>query len=525
MNNLFQYNDTLKAINQNRMLAFWATGTGKSYLLAAILSHLRFYGEIKKAIIFTSSIGVLNVPNELKKFIKNYDESKTLVIGSITELKKNRLVFSEPFDYEIIVCTYDTFRSINDAYYEKINNKKCKVYKKCHIPLKEWFGDYKGIVFCDECHLMGTPNSSKWKNLNVALPFFYYRYLFSATPVDKKENMYPILKVLDNALVEGLSYQDWLASYCHIGTKYSAYAPDMSTWNDEKWTKLQDNLYKNYAVRRDKDLLGLPDAVDMDLIYIPMTEKHREIYQAFTMISLNRMKEQSARFNTSLVSNLENTAQYLQLSVDNPLCLLETFKKSDKPFPDELIKNVKKFNYQKDFAKLQALDSIIQDECTELGNKIIVFYLHPATMEQLKIHFGNKAHYLTSDIEMSDRFNIVEDFKKSKNKILVASILISNSSFTLTECAAAVFYERCYDFKTYEQARGRIHRLGQDKEVRYYNMVYTNSIDNLQVLIKKDGIMKSLVKKNTLTDREWRLIFGGSSVTQEECVDYLEKLG
>jgi SNF2 family DNA or RNA helicase len=527
MTDKFQYNDTIRAINQNRLLAFWATGTGKSYLLSAILAHLRFYGEIHKAIIFTSSIGVLNLPHELKKFVKNWDNDRVLVIGSITDLKKDqRLVFSQPHDWDVIICTYDTFRAINDAYYESEYGKKPtkNTLRKCSIPLKEWFGNYKGIAFFDECHLMGTPESSKWKNLQLALPNFHYRYLFSATPVDKKENMYPILKTLDNSLVDGLPYKDWLASFCSIGTAYSAWAPDLSTWDDIKWAKLQDRLYKDYAVRRDKDLLNLPDAIDMDLIYVEMTKKHREIYQMFTLESISRMKEMSVKSGTSVVSNLSNCMQYAQLSIDNPLCLEQTFANSDKQFNPDLIQKVSKFDYKKDFAKLKVLDSIIQNECVDLGNKVIVFYLHPATMEQLKLHFGDDAHYLTSDIEMSNRFNIVEDFKKSKNKILVASILISNSSFTLTECSAAIFYERCWDFKTYEQARGRIHRLGQDKEVRYYNMVYSNSIDNLQVLNKKDQVMKSLVRKSNLTDKEWKLLFGGSGVSQDECVEYLEKL-
>jgi hypothetical protein len=65
--------------------------------------------------------------------------------------------------------------------------------------------------------------------------------------VDKKENMYPILKTLDNSLVDGLPYKDWLASFCSIGTAYSAWAPDLSTWDDIKWAKLQDRLYKDYA--------------------------------------------------------------------------------------------------------------------------------------------------------------------------------------------------------------------------------------------------------------------------------------
>ena len=63
--------DVQKAINQTSLLFKWATGTGKSWALSAIYANLKERGLIRRVIILTSSIGVLNIPNELKKFLSH----------------------------------------------------------------------------------------------------------------------------------------------------------------------------------------------------------------------------------------------------------------------------------------------------------------------------------------------------------------------------------------------------------------------------------------------------------------------
>jgi SNF2 family DNA or RNA helicase len=339
------------------------------------------------------------------------------------------------------------------------------------------------------------------------LQFFEYRYLFSATPCDKEEKMYVLLKILDKKLINGLDYNGWLTQFCELGNRFSKYGINKETWDYGKWTLLQDTLYKDYAVKRGKELLNLPVAYDEPLIKVNMSTKHREIYEAFTYEVIQDVKSRNNSNHAGLVANLVNTFAYLQLSVDNPLCLLKT-EKFDQ-FPFKLQQLIKGFNYEKDFDKLEALDYVIDDECVEQENKVIIFCYHPLTIECLAKHFGKKAAILSSTIPKEERFAIIDAFKKSSERILVASVLIANTSFSLNECKAAIFYERPWDFITYEQARGRIYRIGQTEEVRYYNMCYNQSIDNLQLaaLDKKGKVMENLVKKNVLSSDEWRMVF------------------
>jgi SNF2 family DNA or RNA helicase len=254
-------------------------------------------------------------------------------------------------------------------------------------------------------------------------------------------------------------------------------------------------------------------AYEMEPLETDMSDKHRKIYEAFTYHVVNQANQQNTRNNAGVLLNTMNTFAYLQLSVDNPLCLEDSAGWNN--FDPGLQKLIKSFNYDKDFNKLRILEDIILDECVEKEHKIIIFYYHPKTLECLKKHFSKEKFYaISSDIPKEDRLPIIEQFNADKSsKILFASIIIANTSFTLTECKAAVFYERIWSFIDYEQAKGRIYRIGQTDEVTYYNLLYTNSMDYLQLkaLETKGKVLDNLVKKYTLSPDEWKFLFSANS--------------
>jgi SNF2 family DNA or RNA helicase len=299
---------------------------------------------------------------------------------------------------------------------------------------------------------------------------------------------------MDNALVKGLAYYDWLSCYCELGTKFSRYAPNKNTWNWGKWNALQNTLGETYIVSRDKSLLNLPDAIDMPLITLDMSPEQRACYETFSNITLEYIKKKSAESGNGIMHELTNSFQILQMAVDNPESIInspvmESIKKLEvnpqfiKAFEDAL----QKFSYKNHYAKLNALDNILEYETKEMENKVLVFYYHPKTLEYLKERYP-EATVLSSDIDENERFKIVEDFRKNdKCKILIASIMIANTSFTLTECKAAIFYERYWSGIIYEQARGRIHRIGQDKTCFYYYLLVKNSIETWNLELLKTG--------------------------------------
>jgi succinyl-CoA synthetase alpha subunit len=81
---------------------------------------------------------------------------------------------------------------------------------------------------------------------------------------------------------------------------------------------------------------------------------------------------------------------------------------------------IQKFNYEKEFYKLDVLDDIIKDECDENDNKIMIFYVHPLTKDYLINHLIKRQPYIISaDVPSEERFKIVQEFEKADSKILI----------------------------------------------------------------------------------------------------------
>ncbi len=133
------------------------------------------------------------------------------------------------------------------------------------------------------------------------------------------------------------------------------------------------------------------------------------------------------------------------------------------------------------------------------------FYIFQ-TISELIIH--------ASDIEKNNRIPLIESFKKSKEKVLLASVSVANTSFSLNECSAAVYFENTWTYTDYFQSRGRIARIGKNEEVRYYQLCYNNSINQLQIdnLKTKGQTIENLIRKNTLTAEQWKAVFNSGTV-------------
>jgi superfamily II DNA or RNA helicase len=261
----FQKLDIQTAYNHDRYFFAWGTGCGKSYALAALYANYRQKYGIRKAILFSSSIGILNVKQELEKFI-DIDPNTIKVIGSVAKLKgEDRLVVAPEID--ILIMTYDALKYVQDAYHDyakkdntkKRNGAKSSKFKINQLPLEDWLNGHEGILFMDESHLLGNPKSRRSECVDMVLPYFQKRYLFTATPWDDFSKAYMQLRALDNQLVEGLKYQDWLAEYYDIGTRWSAYAPDLNSLDEKKERSLNENLRRDYMiVRKKEDVLDIP---------------------------------------------------------------------------------------------------------------------------------------------------------------------------------------------------------------------------------------------------------------------------
>jgi SNF2 family DNA or RNA helicase len=105
--------------------------------------------------------------------------------------------------------------------------------------------------------------------------------------------------------------------------------------------------------------------------------------------------------------------------------------------------------------------------------------------------------------DVVDRAEQVSKFQNKKDiKIFVGQIQTTGMGLTLTAADTAVFFSLDYNFSNYEQAKARIHRIGQKNNCTYIHLIAQKTID--------EKVLDALKKKKSIADLvvdNWRSLF------------------
>lgn len=516
-NETFHLDDIKRGLGQNRFLYHHDMGLGKSYSITALIEHLRYYGKIDKCLVMSSNIGVKNVKKEILKFSTTLKEEDILEVISVAKVKfEDRNIFdTDKYPQKIMVLSYDVLKSVSNYYFDREKGTKKNPhpstrtdYRKGFIPLKKWLGDKPGGLFLDECHNLASPKSRRTEIINMIIPEFEYRYLFTGTLSDKYEKLYEPCWILDPALVEFKKYDSWLSSYNNRGTKFSQYAINPEGWDLLKIEELNKKLLKDYCAKRKlTECLDMPPMVMVPIIYVEMSKIQRDIYEKFSNQSSTIVYALSQK-NGDFSQRMVNLFPYLQMSVDNPSCLKDS--RNFEKFTPELQQLIEKYDYNKDNEKIKVVDDIIQEKLEE-DKRGILWYYHPQTQKALEERYKKyKPVIVNRELSSDDRLKMVDEFKNNpEHKILIASILILNTSVTITEAKYQVYVEKTYNYVEYDQSLHRIWRNGQTDVTETYSIRFDQSIDNLQELNLqcKGNLINALLNKEFIEKGMWKKIF------------------
>jgi len=133
-------------------------------------------------------------------------------------------------------------------------------------------------------------------------------------------------------------------------------------------------------------------------------------------------------------------------------------------------------------AKLKALGEIA-DDVFDAGKKIVVFCRFraeiAAAVEQLgKLLNGGEVLEIHGGIPITKRGGIVKRFQEPTGpRAIVVQTRAGGLGITLTAADTAVFFSLDYSFENYDQARARIHRIGQKSNCTYYHLMARDTID------------------------------------------------
>ena len=130
--------------------------------------------------------------------------------------------------------------------------------------------------------------------------------------------------------------------------------------------------------------------------------------------------------------------------------------------------------------------------------KVIIFsyYLKPLQAVHDYLKFLNIEFIKFYDLDISEREVAVEKFKNDKAKVaFVASSRIASEGLTLTEANNVIFLNRWWNPSSNNQARDRVVRLGQKKNVLIYNIYCSNTVEERvsEILKTKNSLYRNVV--------------------------------
>jgi SNF2 family DNA or RNA helicase len=101
---------------------------------------------------------------------------------------------------------------------------------------------------------------------------------------------------------------------------------------------------------------------------------------------------------------------------------------------------------------------------------------------------------LTGDTPQTERGALIEDFQAKRFPVLIAQTQVGGAGLTLHAASTMIFSSLSFSYGDYEQAKARIHRIGQARPCTYYHVVARGTVDELVVeALRNKGNVADLI--------------------------------
>ncbi|MFW6281862.1 MAG: DEAD/DEAH box helicase [bacterium] len=367
------------------------------------------------------------------------------------------------------------------------------------------------MVIVDEAHRLKNRNTENWKFVNGLQKKFCL--LLTATPIQNKlEELYNLISIL---------YPDLYKDFNEFNKKYVA--GKYLVKNEER---LKREL-KDIMIRNSHEDTGIefPERI-VEHITVKLDDNERKLYDMVTDYVRTEYRRCLAGKRSIL-----NLITYQREICSSSFALLQTLMNSNVYSP--------KLNEIFELAKKIKINSKMKKVLEILGNlngQTIIFTEYRAT--QLYIaKFLEKEGYKTilfnGGYSSSGKEYIKYIFQNKKDVLI--STEAGSQGLNLQFCNNIINYDLPWNPMKVEQRIGRVHRLGQTKNVNIFNLAIENTIEEkvLKLLFEKINLFKAIIgdmenilldsKANNLEKEIMEIL--AESNNEEELNNKFDKLG
>lgn len=362
-----------------------------------------------------------------------------------------------------------------------------------YLKLLELVDTYKCYLVVDESALVKNPEAIRSKRITELADRCRYKLILNGTPISKNEaDLFSQFFILDWRILGYKSYYSFAANHLEY---YTVVLPSGREVKTDQVKRVLNTDYLSekiapytYQIRKQEALGDLPKKT-YAIKYYELGAKQEKIYGqtkvAFTEIVEDWKPETVYKMFTALqhvTSGREVTSP--------PTRRMET-----RPI----------YNDIEDNPRIEALADVLR----EIGDeKVIIFckYIAEANeIETLCRRMGIKATEFTGRCQIKKRLENLDSFRGDA-QVLVANKSCGAYGLNLQFCRNIVFYDNDFDYATRAQAEDRVHRFGQTREVRIYDICADDTIDSF-ILDNLDGkitLAEAFRRKvDKVKDKKW----------------------
>lgn len=421
-------------------------GTGKTLTTLAVIGRRYLDGQIKRVLIVAPAAVVPVWPQEFADYA-DYDYDIKVLDGPVKSRIKTLDSWQDSLYLQVAVTNYEGTWRMEDE-------------------LKLWRPD---MIVCDESQRIKTPSSAQSKCLHRLGRLAKYRMILTGTPVTQGPmDFYSQYKFLAPEIF-GVNYTNFKARYMVMG----GFEGRQIIGYQNMPELIQKAHSVAYRVTK-AEALDLPEQIDQ-LLYCELEPKARRIYKDLLRDS---------------VAELDN-AQVI--TVSNALSQLLRLSQLTGGFigHGDAAESVSQ-------AKLKLLDDTLED-LLQAGKKVVIFARFTAEIKAIRQLLDSKKvafAWIAGEVDQSMRGDEVKRFQADPDcQVFVAQTRTAGLGITLTAADTAIFYSLDYSFADYDQARCRIHRIGQRNTCTYIHLLAKDTVDSkvLQALQQKRSVADDVV--------------------------------
>ena len=420
-------------------------GCGKSFTAIGIAGRLYLDGHIRR-ILVVAPLSILGVWEEEFAKFAGFDYTLT-VLGGTGPKKAETLRNLNGSNLQVAVVNFESAWRLEKE-------------------ITEWAPD---LVIVDEGHKIKNHSTAASKAMHRIGAKVAYRLLLTGTIITNKAlDVFSQYKFLNHTIF-GSSFYSFRNRYFDM-TGYGNHTPVLKKSMEPELTRKLHSI----AFRATKaECLDLPEITDII--------RHVELEPAAAKVYRDLVKDSYAELGNNEITAANVLTRLLRLSQ-----LTGGFIGDDE---GSAPKNISR-------AKLDALADIV-DQTAQEGKKLVIIARFVPEIKAIRAMLDKQGvgHSLIMG-GVTDREEQVTRFQTDPEvQVFVGQIATAGLGITLTAASTLVFYSLDYSMSNFEQAKARIHRVGQKENCTYIYLAAKGTVDVkiLKALREKADLARTLV--------------------------------